>query len=113
MDNFSQVTVCLNNAIPDASPKGTTIMYMTSLYFSDIFDEVVDEKNPFESEAGAWSGCVWVRVFLRFLLGLHVPCQGGLGNEAIQCDPSRICPDDGSLYPEAFRDVSGGRGVWF
>ena len=48
INNFSQVSVVLNNALEDASPKGTTILYMTSLYFSDIFDKVVDEKNYFD-----------------------------------------------------------------
>lgn len=48
LDNYSQVSVVLNNALPDCSPKGTTILYMTSLYFSDIFDKAVDEKNYFD-----------------------------------------------------------------
>lgn len=30
-----QATVCLNNALPDCSPKGTTILYMTTLFTSD------------------------------------------------------------------------------
>ena len=46
--NHNQVSVVLNNALPDASPKGTTILYMTTLYFSDVFDKVVDESNYFE-----------------------------------------------------------------
>lgn len=48
INNYSQVTVVLNNALENCSPKGTTIMYMTSLYFSDIFDKVIDEKNYFD-----------------------------------------------------------------
>ena len=48
LDNFSQVTVCLNNAIPDASPKGTTILYFTSLYFSDCFSKALTKENYFD-----------------------------------------------------------------
>ncbi len=48
LDNYSQVAVVLNNAISDASPKGTTILYITSLYFSDIFDKTIDESNYFK-----------------------------------------------------------------
>ncbi len=43
----SQVTVCLNNAIKDCSPEGTTIMYFTSLAFSDCFDKELTEDNYF------------------------------------------------------------------
>lgn len=48
LNNFNQVTVVLNNALENASPKGTTIMYMTSLYFSDIFDKEINETNYFD-----------------------------------------------------------------
>ena len=48
LNNFNQVTVVLNNALSDASPKGTTIMYMTSLYFSDVFDKEINESNYFD-----------------------------------------------------------------
>lgn len=48
LDNFSQVTVCLNRALPDCSPKGTTILYFTSLYFSDCFDKAVNKENYFD-----------------------------------------------------------------
>lgn len=48
LDNYSQVVVCLNNALPDCSPKGTTILYFTSLYFSDCFSKEVNESNYFE-----------------------------------------------------------------
>ena len=47
LENDSQVTVCLNAALPDCSPKGTTILYFTSLYFSDCFEKAVTEKNYF------------------------------------------------------------------
>lgn len=48
INNCSQVTVCLNKALPECSPKGTSIMYMTSLYFSDVFDKEVNESNYFD-----------------------------------------------------------------
>lgn len=48
IENNSQVTVCLNNALPDCSPKGTTILYFTSLYFSDCFNNAITEKNYFD-----------------------------------------------------------------
>lgn len=48
LDNHSQVTVVLNNALPDCSPKGTTILYMTSLYFSEVFDKAINESNYFD-----------------------------------------------------------------
>ncbi len=48
LNNYSQVTVCLNNALPNCSPKGTTIMYFTSLYFGDCFDKAVTETNYFD-----------------------------------------------------------------
>ncbi len=47
LDNMSQVTVCLNKALPDCSPKGTTIMYFTSLVFSDVWGDIVDKENYF------------------------------------------------------------------
>ena len=48
LDSGSQVAVCLNRALPDCSPKGTTILYITSLLFSDCFDREVNEKNYFQ-----------------------------------------------------------------
>lgn len=48
MDNDSMIAVCLNKAIPDCSPRGTTIMYITSLYFGKCFDEAVTVDNYFD-----------------------------------------------------------------
>lgn len=48
IENPTQVTVCLNNALPDCSPKGTTILYFTSLYFSDFFGDIATPENYFE-----------------------------------------------------------------
>lgn len=48
LDNHSQVTVVLNNALENCSPKGTTILYMTSLYFSEVFDRAINESNYFD-----------------------------------------------------------------
>ncbi len=48
IENPAQVTVCLNAALPDCSPKGTTILYFTSLYFSDFFGDIANEENYFE-----------------------------------------------------------------
>ena len=39
----AQATVCLNNADPDCSPKGTTILYMTSLFMEDVWSQVKEE----------------------------------------------------------------------
>ena len=39
-----QATVVLNNADPDCSPAGTTIMYMTSLFMEDVWSEVSEEE---------------------------------------------------------------------
>lgn len=47
-DNNAQVTVCLNNALPDCSPEGTTILYFTMLCSSNSFAEVVTNKNYFQ-----------------------------------------------------------------
>ncbi len=52
MENYSQVVVCLNNALPECSPKGTTILYFTSLYFSNCFDGVRKEDNYFDLKDG-------------------------------------------------------------
>lgn len=38
-----QATVCLNHVVPDASPKGTTILYMTTLFTSDCWKDVKAE----------------------------------------------------------------------
>ena len=43
----AQATVCLNNADPDCSPKGTTIMYMTTLFMEDVWSDV-GEKDYFK-----------------------------------------------------------------
>ena len=48
IENPAQVTVCLNAALPDCSPKGTTILYFTSLYFSDFFGDIATPENYFE-----------------------------------------------------------------
>lgn len=41
--NFSQATVCLNRGDPDCSPKGTTILYMTTLFTDDVWSSVKEE----------------------------------------------------------------------
>lgn len=41
--NNVQATVCLNRADPDCSPKGTSIMYFTTMLMSDEFGEVKEE----------------------------------------------------------------------
>lgn len=38
--NEGQATVCLNRAYPECSPKGTTMMYFTTLYMSDDWGNV-------------------------------------------------------------------------
>lgn len=43
LDNAAQATVCLNRAYPDCSPKGTTIMYFTTLYMDDAWGKVKPE----------------------------------------------------------------------
>lgn len=43
----AQATVCLNNADSDCSPKGTTIMYMTTLFMDDVWSDV-DEKDYYK-----------------------------------------------------------------
>lgn len=42
------VAVVVNNAVPSASPKGTTLLNLTSLIFSDTFDHIVTKENYFE-----------------------------------------------------------------
>ncbi len=42
------VGVVLNNANPNCSPKGTTILYLTSLYFSKVFSDIATKDNYFE-----------------------------------------------------------------
>ncbi|MEG2295788.1 MAG: NAD(P)/FAD-dependent oxidoreductase, partial [Oscillospiraceae bacterium] len=42
-ENISHIAVCLNNVIEDCSPKGTSILYFTTLYFSDCFGEIKEE----------------------------------------------------------------------
>ncbi len=45
----AQATVCLNNADPDCSPEGTTIMYMTTLFTADVWSDV-EEKDYFNKK---------------------------------------------------------------
>lgn len=42
-----QATVCLNNSIPDCSPEGTSIVYITTLYSGDSWSQV-EPKDYFE-----------------------------------------------------------------
>ena len=42
-ENSAQATVCLNRAIPDCSPEGTTILYMTTLFTEDVWSLVTAE----------------------------------------------------------------------
>ncbi|MBP9989290.1 MAG: NAD(P)/FAD-dependent oxidoreductase [Ruminococcus sp.] len=42
--NNAQATCCLNRAVPDCSPEGTTILYFTTLYTEDCWSKV-DEKD--------------------------------------------------------------------
>ncbi len=44
----NMVGIVLNNAISDASPKGTTILYLTTTIFSDNFDLIVNKNNYFD-----------------------------------------------------------------
>lgn len=46
--NVSSRAYVLNNAIPFASPKGTTIMEFVSLFTEDAFAKNINEKNYFE-----------------------------------------------------------------
>ena len=48
ISNHGQVVVVLNNALPNCSPKGTTIMYFTSLYFGDCFEKALTKENYFD-----------------------------------------------------------------
>ncbi|MCR5741846.1 MAG: FAD-dependent oxidoreductase [Gammaproteobacteria bacterium] len=41
--HVGQATCCLNNVNPGCSPEGTTILYMTSLYFSDAWKSVKEK----------------------------------------------------------------------
>lgn len=41
--NNGQATVCLNRVNPDCSPKGTTILYFTTLYNDDIWKDIKEE----------------------------------------------------------------------
>ena len=45
--NHVQATVCLNNAYPECSPKGTCIMYFTTMFMSDDWGNVT-EKDYFK-----------------------------------------------------------------
>jgi SOS response regulatory protein OraA/RecX len=42
--NFGQATCVLNNADPNCSPKGTTIMYTTTLFTTDVWKDVKEEE---------------------------------------------------------------------
>ena len=42
-DNLGQATCVLNNADPNCSPKGTTIMYTTTLFTTDVWKDVKEE----------------------------------------------------------------------
>ena len=44
-----QATVCLNHVVPNCSPPGTTILYITSLYMDDVWAEV-EEKDYFKKK---------------------------------------------------------------
>ncbi len=44
--NTVQATVCLNHGDPNCSPKGTTILYMTTLFTDDVWSQV-EEKDYF------------------------------------------------------------------
>ena len=46
--NKSSIAIVLNNAIPNCSPKGTTLMCFTSLFFGDAFSKNIKENNYFE-----------------------------------------------------------------
>ena len=63
--NHVQATVCLNNAYPECSPKGTCMMYFTTMFMSDDWGNVTEENyfkakdriaedmiNVFERETG-------------------------------------------------------------
>lgn len=41
--NHVQATVCLNNAYPQCSPKGTCIMYFTTMFMSDDWGNVTEQ----------------------------------------------------------------------
>lgn len=42
-DNVVQATVCLNNADPNCSPEGTSLLYMTTLFTEDVWADVKEE----------------------------------------------------------------------
>ena len=48
-DNSVQATVCLNRAYPECSPKGTCMMYFTTLYMSDDWGNI-DAGNYFKTK---------------------------------------------------------------
>ncbi|MCR5485583.1 MAG: NAD(P)/FAD-dependent oxidoreductase [Clostridiales bacterium] len=41
--NNAQATCCLNRAVPDCSPEGTTILYFTTLYTTDCWGKIREE----------------------------------------------------------------------
>lgn len=44
----SQVTVCLNNGLPNCSPEGTAILYFTSLSFTDCYADEIGNSDYFD-----------------------------------------------------------------
>ena len=42
--NHVQATVCLNNAYPECSPKGTCMMYFTTMFMSDDWGNVTEQE---------------------------------------------------------------------
>lgn len=48
LKNNSCIATVINNLLPNASPKGTTILTLTSLFFGNAFNEKVTEENYFE-----------------------------------------------------------------
>ena len=45
LDNDTLIVTCLNNAIKDASEDNTSIITITALYNSDVFNKVLNESN--------------------------------------------------------------------
>ncbi len=48
LKNTSSIVTVLNNVVPSCSPKGTTILNFTTLFFGDTFSKNVNEKNYFK-----------------------------------------------------------------
>ena len=49
--NSSSAVYVLNNVIPSCSPKGTTILEMSSFFMDDVFSKNVTEKNYFDMKS--------------------------------------------------------------